>query len=187
MSLIVDNDAWRGSFISRRLFPPIKTAAHKGNSPPAAGARGDPVSPARCVSPLRKISVLLADDHVIVRKGLCRLLEREGYFEVVGQARNGREAVKMAQTLRPDVILMDIAMPVLNGFEATLQILAAYPTVKVLILSAHSDDGYIEHAAAVGAAGFLEKQTSAKHLAKAVREVAKGNLFFGRAMLKRMA
>ena len=87
---------------------------------------------------MKKITVLMADDNAVVRKSLCSLLEMEGYSEVVGQARNGREAVKMAHTLRPDGILMDLAMPVLNGFEATLQILAANPTAKVLILSAHS-------------------------------------------------
>jgi len=76
---------------------------------------------------MKKITVLMVDDNAVVRKGLCTLLETEGNSEVVGQARNGREAVKMAHTLRPDVILMDIAMPVLNGFEATLQILAANP------------------------------------------------------------
>jgi DNA-binding NarL/FixJ family response regulator len=136
---------------------------------------------------VKKILVLLADDHVIVRQGLCTLLEGEDSFEVVGQARNGREAVKMAQTLRPDVILMDIAMPVLNGFEATGQILAANPAAKVLIHSAHGDDEYVERTIAIGAKGFLEKQTSAKYLSKAVREVAQGNLFFSPAIAERMA
>jgi DNA-binding NarL/FixJ family response regulator len=135
----------------------------------------------------KKISVLLADDHAVVRHGLCMLLEAEGHSEVVGQARNGREAVTMARTLRPDVILMDIAMPVLNGLEATRQILAANPAAKVLILSAHSDDEYVERMTAVGAAGFLEKQTSGEILTKAIREVAKGNLFFSPAIAKRMA
>jgi DNA-binding NarL/FixJ family response regulator len=139
------------------------------------------------VSPLKKITVLLADDHAVMRQGLCMLLETGGHSEVVGQARNGREAVEMAQTLRPDVILMDIAMPVLNGLEATRQILAANPAAKVLILSAHSDDEYIERMTAVGAAGFLEKQTSAEILTKAIREVAKGKSFFSPAIAKRMA
>jgi DNA-binding NarL/FixJ family response regulator len=82
---------------------------------------------------------------------------------------------------------MDIAMPVLNGFEATRQILAANPVAKVLILSAHSNNEYLEHGAAVGAAGFLEKQSSVELLIKAIREVAKGNLFFSPAIAKRMA
>ena len=139
------------------------------------------------MTPLKKITVLLVDDSAIVRRGLCRLLKTEGSSEVVGQARNGREAVKLARTLRPDVILMDIAMPVLNGFEATRQILAANPAAKVLILSAHSDDEYIKHMAAVGAVGFLEKLTAAEILTKAIREVAQGNLFFSPAIAKRMA
>ena len=138
------------------------------------------------MSPLKKITVLLADDHAVVRQGLCMLLEAEGYSEVVGQAQNGREAVEMAQTLRPDVILMDIAMPVLNGLEAMRQILAANPAAKVLILSAHSDDAYIERMTAVGAAGFVEKQTSGEILTRGIREVARGNRFFSPAIAKRM-
>ena len=135
----------------------------------------------------KKITVLLVDDNATVRTGLCKLLEAGGYSEVVGQARNGREAVKLAHTLRPDVILMDIAMPVLNGFEATLQILAANPVAKVLILSAYSDDAYVERGVAVGALGFLEKQTVAEILTEAVREVAKGSFFFSPAIAKRRA
>jgi DNA-binding NarL/FixJ family response regulator len=114
-------------------------------------------------------------------------LEAEGQFEVIGQARNGREGVKMAHTLRPDVILMDIAMPVLNGLEATRQILAANPAAKVLMLSVHSDDEYIECMTAIGAVGFLEKQTATEILTKAIREVAKGNRFFSPAIAKRLA
>ena len=139
------------------------------------------------MSPLKKITVLLADDHAVMRQGLCMLLETGGHSEVVGQARNGREAVEMARTLRPDVILMDIAMPVLNGLEATRQILVANPAAKVLILSVHCDDEYIERMIAVGAAGFLEKLTAAELLPTAIREVAKGNLFFSPAIAKRMA
>jgi len=85
-------------------------------------------------------TVLLAEDHAIVRQGLRTLLETEGHFAVIGQAQTGREAVELAAALRPDVVLMDIAMPVLNGLEATRQILAANPAAKILILSAHSDD-----------------------------------------------
>ena len=91
---------------------------------------------------LPKIQVLLAQDHAVVRQGLCTLLQAEGRVEVVGQAPDGREAVRLAALLQPDVILMDIAMPILNGLEATRQILAARPGARVLILSAHSDDEY---------------------------------------------
>jgi DNA-binding NarL/FixJ family response regulator len=129
---------------------------------------------------------LLADDHAIVRQGLSALLNTDGHFCIIGQARTGREAVEMARVLHPDVILMDIAMPVLNGLEATRQILAANPAAKVVILSAHSDDEYIERMSTAGVAGFLEKQTSAEILTKAIREVAKGNTFFSPSIAQRL-
>lgn len=137
--------------------------------------------------PMKKITVLLAEDHAVVRQGLRTLLETEGHIEVVAQAETGREAVALAARLHPDVILMDIAMPVLNGLEATRQILAADATAKVLILSAHSDDAYIERLTGVGAVGFLEKQTSAEILTKAIHEVARGKQFFSPAIAKRLA
>jgi DNA-binding NarL/FixJ family response regulator len=135
----------------------------------------------------KKITVLLAEDHAIVRQGLCSLLNADGHFVVLGEARTGREAVEMAQALRPDVILMDIAMPVLNGLEATRQILAANPAAKVVILSAHSDDEYIERMVTAGVAGFLEKQTSAEVLTKAIGEVARGKTYFSPSIAKRMS
>ncbi len=131
-------------------------------------------------------TVLVAEDHAVVRQGLCALLRADAQFRVVGEAQDGREAVAMARTLKPDVILMDIAMPLLNGLEATRQILAANPAAKVVILSAHSDDAYVERMNAAGVAGFLEKQTSADILTKAIREVANGNRFFSPAIAKRM-
>ncbi|MEO6244872.1 MAG: response regulator transcription factor [Opitutaceae bacterium] len=131
-------------------------------------------------------TILIAEDHAIVRQGLCALLKAEAHFKVVGEARDGREAVAMAQKLQPDVILMDIAMPLLNGFEATRQILAANPAAKIVILSAHSDDAYIERMIAVGVAGFIEKQTSADVLTRAIQEVAKGQRFFSSSIAKRL-
>ncbi len=139
------------------------------------------------MNPSKKITVLLAEDHAIVRQGLRTLLETEGRCAVVGQAQTGREAVELTATLRPDIVLMDIAMPVLNGLEATRQILAANPAAKVLILSAHSDDEYIERLTAAGVVGFLEKQTSAEILTQAIHEVAAGKSFFSPAIAKRMA
>ena len=136
--------------------------------------------------PSKSITVLLAEDHAVVRQGLSALLNADGHFKMVGEAKTGREAVELAHTLRPDVILMDIAMPVLNGLEATRQILAANPAAKVVILSAHSDDEYIERMSTAGVAGFLEKQTSADVLTKAIREIAKGNTYFSPAIAKRM-
>ena len=105
----------------------------------------------------------------------------------MGEARTGREAVEMVRDLRPDVILMDIAMPVLNGLEATRQILGADPTARVVILSAYSDDEYIERMSAAGVAGFLEKQTSAEILTKAICEVAAGRKFFSPSIARRLS
>jgi DNA-binding NarL/FixJ family response regulator len=113
------------------------------------------------------------------------LLEAEKDLEVVGEAQTGRQAVELAKKLRPAVVVMDIAMPVLNGLEATRQILKAVSGTKVVILSAHSDDAYVEHATELGAAGFLLKQTSSHDLSKAIREVQKGNTFFSPSIDKR--
>lgn len=135
---------------------------------------------------LKPITVLLAEDHAIVRQGIRALLNAEGLFSIVGEARTGREAVVLAKRFNPDVILMDIAMPVLNGLEATRQILAQNPAAKILILSAHSDDAYIERMSLAGVVGFLEKQTSAEILAKAIREIAQGNSFFSPSIAQRL-
>jgi DNA-binding NarL/FixJ family response regulator len=105
---------------------------------------------------------------------------------MVGQARTGREAVDMALALKPDVILMDIAMPVLNGLEATRQILAANPEARVVILSAHSDDEYVERTRSAGVVGFLEKQTSAEVLTRAIQEVAQGHTYFSPSIARRL-
>src|SRR5579871_3574467 len=110
---------------------------------------------------MKRITVLLAEDHTIVREGFRKMLELEGDIEVVGEVQDGRKAVEAVKKLRPQVVLMDIAMPLLNGLEATRQVLKAVPTTKVLMLSAHSDDAYVKNAGESGAAGFLLKQTSA--------------------------
>ena len=135
---------------------------------------------------MKHITVLLAEDHEIVRQGLCKLLEAESDLEVVGEAATGHQAVALAQKLHPDVVVMDIAMPLLNGLEATRQIRKTVPTAKVLILSAHSDDAYVEQALAFGAAGYLLKQTSAHMLSEAVRELQKGKTFFSPSIARRM-
>ena len=135
---------------------------------------------------MKRITVLLAEDHEIVREGLRKLLEAERDLEVVGEAETGRQAVELAKKLRPAVVVMDIAMPLLNGLEATRQILQAVPGTRVLILSAHGDDAYVEQVTALGAAGYLLKQTSAHILARAVREVQKGNTFFSPAVARRL-
>jgi DNA-binding NarL/FixJ family response regulator len=135
---------------------------------------------------MKRITVLLAEDHTIVREGFRKLLETESELEVVGEAQTGREAVALTRKLRPSVVVMDIAMPLLNGLEATRQIRKAFPDTKVVMLSAHSDDAYVEQAIAIGAAGFLLKQTSSHDLSRAIREVQKGNTFFSASISKRL-
>ena len=127
---------------------------------------------------MKKITVLLAEDHLIVREGFRGLLKGEHAIEIVGEAATGRQAVQLAKKLRPAVVIMDIAMPQLNGLEATRQILKAVPATKVIMLSAHADHAYVEQAGAAGASGYLIKQTSSHALCEAIREVQKGNTFF---------
>jgi DNA-binding NarL/FixJ family response regulator len=135
---------------------------------------------------MKPITILLAEDHQIVREGLRRLLATEPDLKVIGEAQTGRQAVTLAQKLRPAVVVMDIAMPLLNGLEATRQIRRALPGTKVLILSAHSDDAYVEQAITVGAVGFLLKQTSSHDLSRAIREVQNGKTFFSPTVAKRL-
>ncbi|MEI6210331.1 MAG: response regulator transcription factor [bacterium] len=135
---------------------------------------------------MKKITVLLAEDHMIVREGLKKLLETEKDILVVGEATNGRQAVDMAAKLRPDVVVMDIAMPQLNGLEATRQIRQLVPAAKILMLSAHSDDAYVDRLTALGVSGYLIKQTSAHILSEAIREVQKGNTFYTASISKRI-
>lgn len=133
-----------------------------------------------------RISLLLADDHALVREGFRRILEQERDFAVVGEARNGREAVELSTRLQPAVVLMDIAMPLLNGLEATRQIRASAPAPRVIILSAHSDDAYVQNAHDVGAAGFLLKHTSAAEVFHAIREVHQGHTCFSVTVSRRI-
>ena len=123
---------------------------------------------------------------MVVREGFRKMLELEDDFQVVGEAQDGRQAVALAKKLRPEVVLMDIAMPLLNGLEATRQVLKAVPATKVLMLSAHSDDAYVTNATESGAAGFLLKQTSAHDVCRAIREVQKGGRFFSPSISRRL-
>ncbi len=135
---------------------------------------------------MAKIRVLLADDHTVVRQGLRALISAEEDLEVVGEAENGRQAVQMAKDLHPDAIVMDIAMPVLNGVEATRQITRAVPTAKVIVLSSYSEDDYIQQTTEAGAAGYLLKHTAGNDLLKAIREAQRGNAFFSPSVAKRL-
>ena len=136
---------------------------------------------------MQKIRVVIADDHTLVRQGLRVLLAGEGDIEVVGEAGTGREAVQLATSLGPDVVLMDIAMPQLGGLEATRQIVRRAPSTRVLILSSYSDDDYILQLAEAGGAGYLLKQATHADVARAIREASKGNAFFSPAVSKRLS
>jgi DNA-binding NarL/FixJ family response regulator len=135
---------------------------------------------------MKRITVLLADDNGVVREEFKKILELEGDLEVVGEAKNGHQAVAMVKKLRPALVLMDVTMPLLNGFQATRQILQAFPATKVLFLSAHTDEAYILEAVNAGAMGYLLKQTSAGCVCAAIREVQKGNTFFSASIPKRL-
>jgi DNA-binding NarL/FixJ family response regulator len=135
---------------------------------------------------MKRITVLLADDNTLVRRDIRKILEREDDLEVVGEAKNGHQAVAMVKKLRPALVLMDIAMPRLDGLQATRQILKAAPATKVLMLSAHSDDEYVEEAAKSGAMGYLIKHTAVDSLCQAIREVHKGNTFFSPSIPKHL-
>jgi len=119
----------------------------------------------------KPITVLLVDDSAFVRQSFCQLLEAEGDFKVAGKARNGREAVTMAKELRPDVVVMDLAMPILNGIDATEEIMAEDPSARVLILSAYETEEYRKRMASVGIAGFLSKASAATTLAEKIRRI----------------
>ena len=136
------------------------------------------------MSSLKAITVLLADDNIVVRKAFRKMLEAEADLEVVGEAKNGKQAVVLSQKLRPTLVLMDIAMPLLNGLQATRQILEVLPATKVLMLSAHSDDVYVEEAVRAGAMGYLIKQISTDSVCLAIREVLKGDRFLSPSILK---
>jgi len=127
---------------------------------------------------LKKIRILIADDHGIVRKGLRLQLEQHSDFEVVGEATEGREAVRMAEELAPDVVIMDIAMPNLNGIQATTQLVKKNPQIAVIILSMYSDETYLMRTLAAGAKGYLLKDSADVDLHRAVEVVAQGKPFF---------
>ena len=127
---------------------------------------------------MNPITVLLAEDHTMVRKGLRALLQPEADIEIVGEAANGRQAVVFCSTLCPHVVVMDLAMPLLSGLNATLQIRQTNPSTKVLILSSYDDEAYVEEARAMGASGYIVKQSAAELLPRAIREIHQGHEFF---------
>ena len=126
--------------------------------------------------------ILLADDHGIVRQGLRAVLERDASLEVIGESADGREAVRLAETLQPDLVIMDISMPRLNGIEASRQILRASPQTRIIILSMHSDETYIIRSLSAGVKGYLLKESAEVDLIRAVQTVTQGRPFFSPAV-----
>lgn len=127
---------------------------------------------------MKKLRILLADDHVVMRTGLRALLERQPNLEVVGESENGRETVKLAASLQPDVVVMDVGMPLLNGIEATKTIVTERPATAVVILSMHADESYVMRALSAGARGYLLKDSAAADLLGAIQAVSQGKSFF---------
>src|SRR6266850_3503966 len=123
------------------------------------------------------IRVLLADDHKILREGLRSLLARKRGIEVVAEAGSGMSAVELARQCRPDIVIMDVTMPDLNGFEATRRILAEFPHVKIIALSMHSDKQYLARMFNAGAVGYLRKECASKELAQAIQIVLNGEIY----------
>jgi two-component system response regulator NreC len=135
---------------------------------------------------MKQIRILLADDHTVVRKGLRLLLESQPGLTVIGEAADGRTAVALAEQDPPDVVVMDVAMPTLNGIEAARQITAKLPQVAVVFLSMHSDESYVLKALKAGARGYLLKDSAEHDLIQAVQSVTQGKSFFSPAISKMM-
>ena len=133
---------------------------------------------------MKAIRILLADDHTVVRKGLRLLLETQPGFSVIADAADGREAVAMAEKVAPDVVVMDVAMPTLNGIEAARQITARQPQTAVVFLSMHSDEAYVLKALKAGARAYLLKDSAEYDLINAVKAVSEGKAFFSPAISK---
>jgi DNA-binding NarL/FixJ family response regulator len=126
---------------------------------------------------MKKTRILLADDHRMVRQGFRLILQAQEDMEVIGEAGNGREAVELAKSLKPDVVVMDVTMPELNGIEATRRIREAEPFVRVLALSVHRDGIYVRETVRAGAEGYILKESADSELIAAVRAVAQGNSY----------
>jgi two-component system, NarL family, response regulator NreC len=133
---------------------------------------------------MKTIRILLADDHTVVRKGLRMLLESQTGFEVVADACDGRETIALAEQHQPDVLVLDVAMPVLNGIEAARQIFAKFPHIAIVFLSMHADEGYVLKALKCGARAYLLKDSAEYDLIAAIKAVSEGKAFFSPAISK---
>src|SRR5579863_5555031 len=126
---------------------------------------------------MKRTRILLADDHAVVRQGFKMILSAQTDMEIVGEAGNGREAVELAETLKPDIVVMDVAMPELNGIEATRRLAASTPHARVVALSMHKDNVYVREILRAGARGYLLKDSVAADLVSAVRATAQGESY----------
>ena len=133
---------------------------------------------------MKPIRVLLADDHNLVRAGMSALLERDRDIEVVAEAQNGRQVRALVETRKPDIVLMDISMPELNGLDATAQLVKEFPKLRVIILSMHATEGYVLQALRAGASGYLLKGAATPELALAIKAVARGETYLSSAVSK---
>ncbi len=136
---------------------------------------------------MKPLRILLADDHTVLRQGLRLLLERQPEFQVIGEASDGRQAIEMAEAGHPDVVVLDIGMPRLNGIEAARQITAKFPQTAIVILSMHTDESYLLQALKAGARAYLLKDSADADLIAAIRAVSEGKGFFSPAMSRLLA
>jgi len=134
----------------------------------------------------KPIKIVIADDHTIVRQGLKKLLEEEDYMKIIGEAMNGREAVRKVQELKPDIVIMDIAMPILNGIEATRQIKQSPLKTKVIILSMHDHNRYIRELLSIGVSGYLLKDAVSGDIIKAILAAVKGDIYLSPSISSRV-
>lgn len=135
---------------------------------------------------MSNIRVLLVEDHTILRKGLCSLLENEYGIEVIGEAENGREAIEKAENLLPDVVVLDISLPLLNGLEVTRQLKKRFPEIKILILTMHTSDEFVFEILNAGAKGYVIKKAAPNELVSAIHAVYLGQSFFSPEISKMM-
>ena len=131
---------------------------------------------------MKPTRILLVDDHAVVRQGFKMILDAQSDMEIVGEAANGREAVELAADLHPEIVVMDVAMPELNGIEATRRVIAADPHIRVIALSMHKDSVYVHEILRAGARGYLLKDSGADDLVKAIRAVARGESYLSPAV-----
>jgi two-component system response regulator NreC len=135
---------------------------------------------------MSNLRVLLAEDHETVREGIKLLIEQQENFEVVGEANDGEEAVKMAQELQPDIVVMDVSMPKLNGLKATKRMVQCCPGIKILTLTRHTDDGYLQQLIQAGSSGYVLKQSAPAELINAINAVTSGKSYLDPALTEKV-